>query len=99
MITARPPTTFDVVVLARARSCRWPDRHPAQKLEEFLEACDPVLGQRATEFALVLPPLSRRRRGARRRGAVELITEVGNACGPLSAEDHSAACARDARTR
>jgi hypothetical protein len=26
-------------------------------LEEFLEACDPVLGQRMTEFALVLPAL------------------------------------------
>lgn len=28
-----------------------------QTLEEFLEACDPVLGQRMTEFALVLPAL------------------------------------------
>jgi hypothetical protein len=30
---------------------------PGQTLEEFLEACDPVLGQRMTEFALVLPAL------------------------------------------
>lgn len=30
---------------------------PGQSLEEFLEACDPVLGQRMTEFALVLPAL------------------------------------------
>lgn len=28
-----------------------------QSLEEFLEACDPVLGRRMTEFALVLPAL------------------------------------------
>jgi hypothetical protein len=30
---------------------------PSQTLEEFLEACDPVLGRRMTEFALVLPAL------------------------------------------
>jgi hypothetical protein len=30
---------------------------PGQSLEEFLEACDPVLGRRTTEFALVLPAL------------------------------------------
>lgn len=30
---------------------------PGQTLEDFLEACDPVLGQRMTEFALVLPAL------------------------------------------
>lgn len=30
---------------------------PGQTLEEFLEACDPVLGRRMTEFALVLPAL------------------------------------------
>ncbi len=30
---------------------------PGLSLEEFLEACDPVLGQRMTEFALVLPAL------------------------------------------
>jgi hypothetical protein len=30
---------------------------PGQSLEEFLEACDPVLGRRMTEFALVLPAL------------------------------------------
>ena len=30
---------------------------PGHSLEEFLEACDPVLGQRMTEFALVLPAL------------------------------------------
>ena len=30
---------------------------PGQSLEDFLEACDPVLGQRMTEFALVLPAL------------------------------------------
>jgi hypothetical protein len=30
---------------------------PGQTLEDFLAACDPVLGQRMTEFALVLPAL------------------------------------------
>lgn len=30
---------------------------PGQSLEDFLEACDPVLGRRMTEFALVLPAL------------------------------------------
>lgn len=30
---------------------------PGQTLEEYLEACDPVLGRRMTEFALVLPAL------------------------------------------
>jgi hypothetical protein len=30
---------------------------PGISLEDYLAACDPVLGQRATEFALVLPPL------------------------------------------
>jgi hypothetical protein len=57
MITA-PVSSFDEVE-GSADGMDPPVARPAPglSLEEYLDACDPVLGQRMTEFALVLPVL------------------------------------------